>query len=1075
MANKLFLTIILFTIIMANGQDYQLPTKIMESFEEGIPDGLFATGRSLVLDTRRMKQGKQSLKWQWQGNDVLRFNTPIGYRKQRVLDTSDPEVQKSYPDLHGGSNTTRVLEPPHGFFMWIYNDQARAQRLRIQFGRGDEVDCEFDYNINFKGWRTLAINYDRGDMRGIPREDMNRMTINAPATGSGTFYLDVLGFSVPMNPRTVNANPQLPEIDRHPRLVAQYPHLLYEWSKQRPTFNLESLTDADIQGFRSLEAKAMDLWLPPYDKAKWSESKLKGIVERYESYEIVREGDNIYGRPVSNARTMTEYFAESEIPSKKRMEGIKRWREDFGVLLLDMARAYHCTDSSTNKAKLAKMFIDLFDHGVEQGFDVGAGLGWIHHYSYIIREHVPAMFLMRDVLKEQGRLDKAITVCKWFYSFNQVYNEDVVYDCPGRTGINADESQGLLKQRLLCALMMEDSAEKARDLRHFSSYYSNIASAYANALDETFKPDGTMFHHAGHAFGYGGRAVYGAVETLYLLSHSPYQAADVSYQRMRKVVEALMFSLFTDKLLAPKAFANIRFSNYDLPTQFYNAPAMMALASDPFDEDMAALYRDLLGKKSSQGDSDKLWLSRVQAKTQSTDVYNYTGFKLFPYTCVALKRQQDDWMISVRGFSKYVYPYESWGTSYFAFPLYIGNGYLDVSYPDSLDSVTPDQDVWYPGYDWHRWPGVTSVYLPYEKMLTSPGQVRDEGGEYIFSDQAFSGGVQTTYGCGIYVFPFKGHDKFGIQSFTGKKTYLFFDDKVLCLGTDIQSGLTDYVVETTLFQSYLSNADQPITVGSMGEVNAFPYELKTDVKQPLWMIDTRRTGFYVPALDPGDELIVSRNNQTHPDQNNKDILSSNFASAWINHGKAPTGASYQYLLIADTNGDKMTRFAQAMQKRKPPVDVLQMDAQAHVVALNDIKATAYAVYEEDGQAFAKGPVKSVSKQATFMVKEEGDKLRLSVADPDLNIYDGQDDLLPDGTRCELSIYEREWFYWPSRPTMVEITLRGQWAIDQQVREMETANNKNAQVISTENNQTVIEFECRDGLSAEVLLRRGNTP
>ena len=83
--------------------------------------------------------------------------------------------------------------------------------------------------------------------------------------------------------------------------------------------------------------------------------------------------------------------------------------------------------------------------------------------------------------------------------------------------------------------------------------------------------------------------------------------------------------------------------------------------------------------------------------------------------------------------------------------------------------------------------------------------------------------------------------------------------------------------------------------------------------------------------------------------------------------------------------------------------------------------------------------------------------------------------MPDGTRCELSIYEREWFYWPSRPTTVKITLRGQWTIDQQVREMETAPNKRARVINTEKNQTIIEFECRDGLSAEVLLRKARTP
>ena len=62
--------------------DYQVPVKVMESFEEGIPGYVQSTGE-LRLDERRMKHGTQALGWDWSGNDWLSFNTPIGYRKQR--------------------------------------------------------------------------------------------------------------------------------------------------------------------------------------------------------------------------------------------------------------------------------------------------------------------------------------------------------------------------------------------------------------------------------------------------------------------------------------------------------------------------------------------------------------------------------------------------------------------------------------------------------------------------------------------------------------------------------------------------------------------------------------------------------------------------------------------------------------------------------------------------------------------------------------------------------------------------------------------------------------------------------
>lgn len=1045
-------------------EELQAPAKILESFEEGIPKGLSATGRVISIDENRMKQGEKSLKWQWKGNDQIVFDTPIGYHKQRMLGADD--LAKG--DGHGGSLSNPILEDPRGFFMWVYNDEARNQRLRIQFGRENVVDCEFDFNLNFKGWRSIAIAYDRGDMRGVPREDMTRMTINAPATGSGTFFFDMLGTSVTMNPRTVGPNPQLPNIDQHPRLVSQYPHLLMEYSKFRPTYELEKLDKNDIADFRNIEHQVMDLYWPDYNREKNSDDKFAKVKAKYESFQIRREGDQIYGRPLIYQHIINDHFKELKLPKAKKFDGLMRWRQDFNYALRDISNLHYYSHNKEIKDELEEMFINLFDYGVDQGFDFGAGLGWLHHYSYNIREYGPAMFIMRDVLKKHKRLNKAIDICRWFYSFNQVYNEQEVYGCAGRVAGNADEIQGLLMPRLLTALMQEDSAEKARDLRHFSSYFSNITTGYAQALDETFKPDGTVFHHAGHAFGYGGRAINGAVSTMYMLSGTSFAASETSYSRMKKVTETYLFQMFTDEIMAPKAFASIRFSNYTLPDLFFPIPAMLALSAKEFDEEMAALYDDLLAKYGKEQDDHKFWTKKLAALRLTKEDYNYTGCNVFPYTCVGMNRQQDDYMISVRAHSKYVYPFESWGKSFQAFPLFIANGYLDVAYPESVDSPTPKNDKWFKGYDWHLWPGVTAVHLPYSEMLTDPGQVRDEAGEYLLSDQAFSGGVSTSYGCGIYAFQFKGHDKFNLQGFTGKKTYFFVKDKVLCLGTDIQSDLT-YDVETSLFQTHLADSNVQTNTSFAGEITTFPYAKSMGVKNALWMIDNRNTGFYISDIGEDAELIFKRSEQQNPDHKNKAEVKGNFATAYINHGSAPKNASYQYVLMANVDETKMKVFVERMESKKQPIVVLQQNEEAHVVKLNDENAIAYAVYAKQGAAFRKGVVAAVNKQATFLVKEEGQKLVLSVADPDLNIYDGQDDLLPDGSRCELSIYEREWFFWKSKSTKVQLTLKGKWKIEKQLKEMETAEMKNAKIVSSDKKQTVVEFECRDGLSAEVLL------
>ncbi|MEM0914037.1 MAG: chondroitinase family polysaccharide lyase [Planctomycetota bacterium] len=1010
--------------------DATAPAKLLESFEDGIPAGMSATGDPLTLDPDRMKHGRQGLRWDWRGNDALVFESPIGYRPQQPLVREDGTDALDFRVTPGAE----MLSPPRGFFMWIHNDEPRPQRLRIQFGRGDEVDCWFDYNLDFKGWRTVAVMYDRGDMRGVPHPDMDRVTINAPATGSGTFYIDSLGLSVPMNPRTVNANRQLPEIDRHARLVAQYPHLLWELSKQTPTFNVEPLTDDDVADFRTLEKHADAIWLPQKVKDGWDDSKMDGIEKAFARFEIRRDGDAIYGRPLLNTNVMRNYFSESGKSTKELMEGLMSWRFDYGAMLIRVARAWQSTQDPSTKARLAEMFLDLYDYGVDQGVAEGAGLGWIHHYSYVVRDYAPAMYLMRDVLRDSGRLDEAIATMKYLHGYNRIYREDVVMDVPGRVAGNADDLQGLLTQRLTTALMMEDSPEKARDLRHFSSYFSNISTGYANALDETFKPDGSVFHHAGQAHGYGGRAIHGVVRTLYALSDTSYAATDEATARIRKVVDTYFATLFGDELSAPKAFASIRFSNYTHPNSLR----------------IAEYFEDGSGEPAMAG-------------------RDFVGFRSMPYTGVAMSRAGDDWMITARGHSKYVYPFEGWGTRYFAYPLFVANGYLEVAYPGSIDSFTPPNGTWHDGIDWRRWPGATTVRLPYELMKTRVNQVRDEGGEYLFSDQAFSGGVETSYGAGVFVFAFKGHDKYGIESFTGKKTYFFDGHRVVCLGTDIVSGLAEYEVETTLFQNHLSDRRTPVLVN--GErVDGFPVDESWSLGSPTWLIDTRGTGFYVPAQASEATLRLTRGEQEAPDFQGESTTRGDFATAWLDHGRAPAGSSYRYALIAGTDADAMSAFAAGMAGDTPPIEVVQADSEAHVVSWADRDAVAYAVYAEGGADFATGPVRSVSKQSTLMVKAEGEQLRLSLADPDLNIYDGQEDLFPDGTRRELSVYEREWFFWPSRATAVRVTLDGDWAIDRLVEAMETAD-RQPTVLASGDGQTVIEFVCRDGLSAEVLLSR----
>ncbi|MGP1994279.1 chondroitinase family polysaccharide lyase [Zobellia laminariae] len=1062
MKNIFFLLLTLVWSHSLFSQGSTQPASTYENFEQGIPNGISATGGKLELDSKRVKDGKNSLKWNWVPNDTLIFNTPIGYHPQKPINTSGYDKDQ-LKNVHSNTNSTKtILEAPRGFFMWIYNEIPRNQNLIFQFGRGNKVDTHFDYNLDFKGWRTVYIHYDRGDMKGVPNESMDKLKIVAPAIGSGAFYVDVINTSMQMFARTKSPNPQLPHIQPHNRKSTNYASLIYEFSKFRPNFQLEELNPELVKAMDDMAVKADEFILPSYERELLQKKPISDLVKKYDAYGIVREADEIYGKPLIKGNLIKGDFADSGMKNK---EGVFDWRE-YGQLLLGISKRYQSITAPQDKATLEKMFLDLIDYGIDQGFANGTGLGWIHHYSYEVREHAPAFFLMRKVLEENNRLEEITDLMKWMYSFNQVYREDMAYMVKGRVGNDADDAQGLIRPRLLSALIMKNSQEKVRDLRHYSSYLSNVSTAYAGALDEILKADGTVCRHAGHTLGYGGRGAHGLISVAYLLADSPFNMKDESVGRIKKAIQTYFNCVFTPELKNPRAFDNIRFSPYTVPEQFYNLPALAALSGSTFDPELANLYDWLISLRETPDPMDSYWADKLNEVSQERKNFEQPKLQIMSYSSLGVKRNENKWMTTVRGHSKYVYPFESWGPSYFAYSLFIANGFLDVTYWDDLGSTSPKDGVWINGYDWHRWPGATTVRLPYDKMITNPGQIKDEGGEYLFSDQPYVGGVSSQDGNGVFVFPFKGHDAFNIQSFSGKKSYFFFDDYVVCLGTNIKSDLDEYDVETTILQNEIKGST-PLAL-STENISAFPYEKTLSSTKPFWMVDNRNTGYYIPSVPKNTTLNFQRKEQVNPDAHGLEDVKGNFTTVWFNHGKAPQDISYSYAIMADSDSQKMDAFATAMKSKEKPYEILQQDEKAHIVKAPKLKSTAYAIYDES-VILKKGKVTKISRPATFLVKEEPEGIKLALSDPDFNIYEGQDDRLPDGSRVELAIYGREWFYWPTRPTTVQITLKGLWKIKDQITEIETVVNKKAKVVSSNKNETVIEFECRDGLSAEIFL------
>ena len=63
----------------------------------------------------------------------------------------------------------------------------------------------------------------------------------------------------------------------------------------------------------------------------------------------------------------------------------------------------------------------MYDHITDQGVAYGSCWGNIHHYGYSVRGLYLAYFLMKDVLREAGKLQEAERTLRWYAITNEVY------------------------------------------------------------------------------------------------------------------------------------------------------------------------------------------------------------------------------------------------------------------------------------------------------------------------------------------------------------------------------------------------------------------------------------------------------------------------------------------------------------------------------------------------------------------------------------------------------------------------------------------------------------------------------
>ena len=1011
----------LFSLLCSTFLHAQVVTdERMFSFEKPqIPDCITATHSRLSVSDLHYKDGKHSLEWTFEPGGILELKKDLKFEKK------DPTGKDLYLSA---------------FIVWVYNEVPQNATIEFQFLKDGKRCTSFPFGINFSGWRAAWVCYER-DMQGTPEEGMNELRIIAP-NSKGTLFIDHLITATKVDARQQTADLQVPFVNAG---TTNHWLVIYKHSLLKPDIELTPVGNKQREEMQLLEKRFRDMI---YTKGKITDKEVENIRKKYDFYQITYKNGQVSGVPIYMVRAAEAY--ERIIPdwNKDMLTKMGVEMRAYFDLMRKIAVAYNnSTAKPVIREEMKKKFLAMYDHITDQGVAYGSCWGNIHHYGYSVRGLYLAYFLMKDVLREAGKLQEAERTLRWYAITNEVYPK------PEVDGIDMDSFNTQTTGRIASILMMEDTPEKLQYLRSFSRWI-DYGCRPALGLSGSFKVDGGAFHHRNNYPAYAVGGLDGATNMIYLLSRTEFAVSKLAHETVKNVLLTMRF--YCNKLNFPLSMSGRHPDGKGklVPMHF----AMMALAGSPdgkaeYDSEMASSYLRLISNSGVENDAPE-YMPKVSnaEERKAAKLLIEKGFRPEPdpqgniamgYGCISVQRRSN-WSAVARGHSRYLWAAEHYlGANLYG--RYLAHGSLQILTAAPGQTVTPATSGWQQeGFDWNRIPGVTSIHLPLEQLQAKVLNVDRYSGmeEMLYSDEAFAGGLSQQKMNGNFGMKLHEHDKYN-GSHRARKSYHFIDGMIVCLGSDIENTNTEFPTETTIFQ--LAVTDKA----------GHDYWRNYQGDKKVW-VDHLGTGYYVPTA-----IRFEKNFPQHSRmQNTGKETKGDWVSLVVDHGKAPKNGRYEYAVLPQTNETAMKKFA-----KKPAYKVLQQDRKAHIVESASEQIVSYVLFETPETTLPGGLLQRVDTSCLVMTHQESaDKIKLTVAQPDLALYRGPSDEAfdKDGKRIERSIYSRPWINNGSSEIPVTVTIKGRWNVEE---------TPYCTVVSSNEKQTILRFSCKDGASFEVELKK----
>ena len=977
--------IVLFVISLTIAVCANAAINAQYNFEKEFPHFVKAKGNASVEHTgEKFKDGTKSLKFSWNGPAEMVFSNCT-------------DIEQSMK-VNGA-----------GIMMWIYNVTPMSEPIRFTISNWNNAEiCHFDFNAGFTGWRAIWIKYidmrtpegHYGDKSPKARDTgAAYMTVKVPESAqSGTIYIDRVTFSKTKLHNQITPDMQIPENNYNLERAMWQWCRLWEW-EQYPATKVEPIGQEQKDMLRKVEAR-MDIWASKRNPSKeYVASTLLGRVDaHFKKYGIRRLPDgSITGAPLLCDDEFNHGLGEMRI---RFIQEIIYW------LALD----YKYTG---NEASLSRA-IDAMDHAIDQGYAYGSGMGTNHHYGYQTRDLYKAVWILRKPLAEAGKLDEYVKVLSYWSGLQETR---MPFE-QTRDGI-LDAWNTLNTPKVISAMLLPTDEQKYASMKALGSWISG-ALTYTDGTLGGIKIDGTSFHHGGHYPGYSVGAFAALGEFCWFSEGTDF----VIDEPARKVFKHTLMTLndYTNLLDWGIGVCGRHPFNGDIPYNDVTAFARLALLGD-LSGTGAAVDHELAGAYLALGGKDKDIVARFKSEgvkpampKEGFRVYNYGGFGI---------HRRGDWMLTLKGYNSDVWSSEIY-TADNRFGRYQSHASAQViGIEGALKSGYTHE-----GWDWNRYPGVTSIHLPFD-ILDSPvkGTLMER------NDSRFPGvsSLEGMNGCLAFTYVEKERKNFCAGA-TVTASVFCFDNRIVHIGTGISNNST-YPTETTLYQLKLEDSFEGVRIANKS-TDDFPYSYRHEKSGKLSLSDTKGN---VYILKDAKGLVVEKKIQSSPSDTRKKTGESMFITAYLDHGVSPSEASYEYLMLVKTNSKEKAKY-----EKDIPYEVIQADNSAHVVKDQVTGITAYISYKgykSDMTLLADMPEEVIVMERT---KADGCVV-MSVCTPDLGITE------KGYTTTQ-----------PSQPLVKTVRLNGAWALKQAM--------PNVTVIS-DGGYTVVTATCIHGQPVEFELEK----